>query len=85
MVSHWQNRRNAITRMSPPQFGHARGNSSPTRAMSFAQAFARGVMRAGLLMFVTGVAAAFRTVPVTRMPASLDLLSLADVAFSRAP
>ena len=29
---------NAISRMSPPQLGHARGNSSPTRAMSFARA-----------------------------------------------
>ncbi len=29
---------NAINRMSPPQFGHSSGNSSPTRAMSFAQA-----------------------------------------------
>jgi hypothetical protein len=29
---------NAIGRMSPPQFGHASGNSSPTRARSFAQA-----------------------------------------------
>ena len=29
---------NAISRMSPPQFGHGSGNSSPTRAMSLAQA-----------------------------------------------
>jgi molybdopterin biosynthesis enzyme MoaB len=29
---------NAISRMSPPQAGHSSGNSSPTRAMSFAQA-----------------------------------------------
>ncbi|MFM7206796.1 MAG: hypothetical protein ACKO4T_09020 [Planctomycetaceae bacterium] len=29
---------NAISRMSPPQFGHSSGNSSPTRAISFAQA-----------------------------------------------
>ena len=29
---------NAISRMSPPQLGHARGNSSPTRAKSLAQA-----------------------------------------------
>ena len=29
---------NAISRMSPPQFGHSRGNSSPTRASSFAHA-----------------------------------------------
>jgi hypothetical protein len=29
---------NAISRMSPPQLGHSSGNSSPTRAMSFAQA-----------------------------------------------
>jgi len=27
-----------ISRMSPPQFGHSSGNSSPNRAMSFAQA-----------------------------------------------
>ena len=29
---------NAISRMSPPQFGHSSGNSSPTLAMSLAQA-----------------------------------------------
>ena len=29
---------NAISRMSPPQFGHSSGNSSPTRAISLAQA-----------------------------------------------
>ena len=29
---------NAISRMSPPQFGHSSGNFSPTQAMSFAQA-----------------------------------------------
>jgi hypothetical protein len=29
---------NAISRMSPPQLGHSSGNSSPARAMSFAQA-----------------------------------------------
>ena len=28
----------AISRMSPPQFGPSSGNSSPTRARSFAQA-----------------------------------------------
>ena len=29
---------NAISRMSPPQLGHSRGNSSPTRFISFAHA-----------------------------------------------
>jgi len=29
---------NAMSRMSPPQFGHSSGNPSPTRAMSLAQA-----------------------------------------------
>ena len=29
---------NAISRMSPPHAGHSGGNSSPTRAMSFAHA-----------------------------------------------
>ena len=29
---------NAINRMSPPHAGHSSGNSSPTRAMSFAHA-----------------------------------------------
>ena len=28
----------AMSRMSPPHAGHASGNSSPTRAISFAQA-----------------------------------------------
>jgi hypothetical protein len=38
MFSHWKNSLNAISRMSPPQFGHSSGNSSPTRAMSLAHA-----------------------------------------------
>jgi len=32
----------AISRMSPPQFGHSSGNSSPTRARSFAHAIRAG-------------------------------------------
>ena len=36
-----------ISRMSPPQLGHASGNSSPTRASSFAQAIRDRVMVAG--------------------------------------
>ena len=38
MVSHSESSLNAISRMSPPQFGHASGNSSPTLAISLAQA-----------------------------------------------
>ena len=38
IVSHSESSLKAISRMSPPQFGHARGNSSPTRAMRLAQA-----------------------------------------------
>ena len=38
MVSHSEDSLNAISRMSPPQFEHSSGNSSPTRASSFAQA-----------------------------------------------
>ena len=38
MVSHSESSLNAISRMSPPQFGHSSGNSSPTRAISLAQA-----------------------------------------------
>ena len=44
--------------------------------MSLAQAFARRVMRAGLLMRVT---AASCGAPVVRMPACRGLLPLADV------
>ena len=42
----------AISWMSPPHSGHAKGNSSPTRAMSFAQACPGGVVRAGLRKFI---------------------------------
>jgi hypothetical protein len=35
---------NAISRMSPPHAADWSGNSSPTRAMSLAQAFSRGVV-----------------------------------------
>jgi hypothetical protein len=35
---------NAMSRVSPPHPGHSSGNSSPTRAMSLAQAFPRGVV-----------------------------------------
>jgi len=66
----------AISRMSPPHAGQTSGNSSPTRARSFAQAFARGVVRAGLLV---RVAAAPRGVTVAPMPTSSDLAPLADV------
>ena len=38
MVSHSDSSLNAISRMSPPHSGHAQGNSSPNRAISFAQA-----------------------------------------------
>jgi len=38
MVSHSCSSLNAISRMSPPQFGPSSGNSSPTRAISFVQA-----------------------------------------------
>jgi hypothetical protein len=64
--------------MSPPHPGHSSGNSSPTRAMSFAQAFARGIVRPGLLMCV---AAAFRGLSAGRMPASHGTALLADVSY----
>jgi len=38
MVSHSENSLNAMSRMSPPQFGHLSRNSSPALAMSLAQA-----------------------------------------------
>ena len=38
MVSHSESSLNAISRMSPPHAGHSSGNSSPTRAISLAQA-----------------------------------------------
>jgi hypothetical protein len=38
MVSHSESSRNTISRMSPPQFGHSSGNSSPTRAKRVARA-----------------------------------------------
>ena len=66
--------------MSPPHAGHASGNSSPTRAISFAQAFARRVMRAALLGRVSRVATASCGVTVTPMPAGCGVGSLADVA-----
>ena len=66
--------------MSPPQVGHASGNSSPTRAISFAQAFARGVVRAGLCM---SVAAAFHGMsadsPAGGLPAGGGVAPLANI------
>jgi anaerobic glycerol-3-phosphate dehydrogenase len=82
MVSHSESSLNAISRMSPPHVGHASGNSSPTRAISFAQAFARRVVRAGLLMRVRAASRGATFVP---MPAGSGLALLADVAFLRAP
>lgn len=38
MVSHSYSSLKAMSRMSPPQLGHASGNSSPTCAISFGQA-----------------------------------------------
>jgi hypothetical protein len=38
----------AMSRMSPPQLGHLRENSSPTRAISFGQRNPGGVVGAGL-------------------------------------
>jgi hypothetical protein len=52
---------NAISRMSPPHAGHASGNSSPTRARSFAQAI-REVSCEGL------APAAQQSVPVPVSP-----------------
>ena len=63
--------------MSPPHAGHCRGNFSPTRAISLAQAFVRGVVGARLLL---PIATAFRAVTVTPMPAGYDIALLADVA-----
>ena len=39
---------NAMSRMSPPHPGHAKGNSSPTRAMSFAHAIREVSWEGGL-------------------------------------
>ena len=74
--------RNAISRMSPSPPGHSSGNSSPTRAISFAHAFPRGVMQTGLCM---RVAAASGAVTVVSMPANLGLALRADIPFSPAP
>jgi hypothetical protein len=38
MVSHSESILKAISRMSTPHAGHAKGNSAPTRAISVAQA-----------------------------------------------
>jgi len=65
--------------MSPPHPGQSRGNSSPTPAMSFADAFARRVVRAWLVTRIR-VAASFRGIAVVSMPASRGLAPLADVA-----
>jgi hypothetical protein len=49
---------NAISRMSPPHAGHSSGNSSPTRASSFAQAIrdvsCERVLKCGLLTHDVG-------------------------------
>jgi DNA-binding transcriptional regulator YdaS (Cro superfamily) len=64
---------NAMSRMSPPQFGHSSGNSSPTRASSFAQAI-REVSCEGL------APAAQQSVPV---PVSLPFPAAGDAAGDR--
>ena len=63
---------------------HSSGNSSPTRAISFAHAFARRIVGAGLLGRVSRVAAAShgmldRRMSANRMPARRGIDSLADV------
>ena len=66
--------------MSPPHVEHASENSSPIRAISFAQAFARRVMRAGLCM---SVAAAFHGMsadsPAGGLPAGGGVAPLANI------
>ena len=52
--------------------------------MSFAYAFARRVVRAGLLIRIR-VTAAPRGMPAGRMPTGHSLAMLADVAFCHAP
>ena len=66
---------NAISRMSPPQFGHSSGNSSPTRAISLAQAIRDVSWQRALIR----VAVAFRGMPTDRMPASHGDAPLANV------
>ena len=84
MVSHSESSLKAISRMSPPQFGHSSGNSSHTRAISLAQACARRVVRAGLVIRIR-VTTASRGATVVPIPTGRGLALLADVAFSRVP
>ena len=65
--------RRALERKLFPHPRHELGPGNPER-----------VVRAGLLMFVTGVTAASRAVPATRVPVRFGLLPLADVAFCHA-
>jgi hypothetical protein len=76
MVSHWKKSLSAISRKSPPHALHCSGNSSPTRAISFAQVIR--VARAGPF---TRVAPASCGVPVDHIPAGRGLAPLPDVAF----
>jgi hypothetical protein len=64
----------AISRMAPPHPGHSMGNSSPTRAISFARAI-REVSCAGLLMWV----AAARGMRIAYLPTGRVRVPLADV------
>ena len=71
---------NAMSRMSPPHPRHAKGKSSPTRAISFALGNPGCVVRAWLFM---SVAAAFRGISTDRMPTGRGIAPLADIPFWR--
>ena len=65
---------NAMSRMSPSHLGHSSGNSSPTRAISFAQAIR--VVRAGLCRRVATDSGAVTVAP---MAAGRGIARRADV------
>ena len=67
---------NAISRMSPPHPGHSSGNSSPTRAMSLAQAIRE-------VSWVGGLSHEPQQSPVASPPAACPPTACRPVAASR--
>jgi hypothetical protein len=75
MVSPWYKILKAISRMSPPQFGHSSGNSSP--ALEMAAEFLLDVARHGPLRLVTSATLTIKRKTACPLPISCLLGRLA--------
>jgi hypothetical protein len=72
----------AKSRISPPQFGHSSGHSSPARAISFAHAIREVSCEQGFAVAAQDASVAYPSPPCPPVAAScrLPTLPLADVA-----